>query len=772
MRRFLATAALLAAFGAACLPTPHAVASLPRDSVILVLAPYLRFSDLDPTLTPAMWSAVEQGSVGAVNSRARERGRNRIGSPVEGALTISSGVWTIPAAAAPAAYVSEEPYGATTAGAAFRTSTGVSLVSDRIGYLGLRQTQAANVETGYRATVGVLGSAVASAGGVCAAVGNSDSSRLDSHSGRLRPAAIAAMDRAGRVTAGDVSPDLLMSDPSAPFGMRSDPMALKAAVASATAAMAVSNAPGLLVIDSGGLYRAALYRPQASAADAERHRVDALRETDEVVALARRMEPDATVLIVGLSTADGTTTGPESFAPIIVVGGDRSPGTYLTSSSTHRTGLVNILDVTATILTETGAPRPVEVLGNAAVGVRAPADAEDRIRMLSRLSAAAVAVDSTKGWLVNTFVALTALVLLASAVVLARSRRMTRSATRGWVAALDAALLFVGCAPLAGWLMFLVIRWPQTPTAACISFLGCLAAAWIGAVVLSRFVPSRVPLAVVALTTALVIVVDQLVGAPLSFTNYFGYSPIIAARFYGMGNEAASILFGAALVGLALLFDQWPDARRTVVARRWLLPVVGAIVVVVSAAPFLGANVGVAVWGIVGFGVAWVLMNGQRWSWKSTVLLGLLVVATIGVFSLVDLLGGGSQTHLGRALGSAGQGGLDELWTIVVRKAETNMRVLTATNWAYILVAVLAFLGFARWRPQGEFAATLKENPHFADAITVSLVAGVAAYFTEDSGIVIPALIVFWVGLALAWMMLDRITDGAAVDSADGGGWR
>jgi hypothetical protein len=128
------------------------------------------------------------------------------------------------------------------------------------------------------------------------------------------------------------------------------------------------------------------------------------------------------------------------------------------------------------------------------------------------------------------------------------------------------------------------------------------------------------------------------------------------------------------------------------------------------------------------------------------------------------VFGGGPQTHLGRAIGSAEQGGWVELWNIVARKAETNMRVLTHTNWAYILVATLAFLGFMRWRPQGDFAETLSENPNFADAITVSLVAGLVAYLTEDSGIVIPALEVFYVGAGVVWLMLSRPVEAPSRD--------
>ncbi len=275
-----------------------------------------------------------------------------------------------------------------------------------------------------------------------------------------------------------------------------------------------------------------------------------------------------------------------------------------------------------------------------------------------------------------------------------------------------------------------------------------------------------------SLATVATILVDQWLGGPASFTNFFGYSPLLAARFYGMGNEAAAIVFGAAVVGAALLFDEWPESGGVKLGKRVGLPILGLLVVFTAAAPFFGANIGVAIWGIVGFGLAWVLMNGHHVSWKLVFWLFVGVVAVIAAFAAIDLFGGGQQTHLGRALVSAEQGGLGELWAIVARKAETNLRVLTHTNWAYILVATLGFLALMRWRPQGGFASTLEENPHFADAITVSLAAGLVAYFTEDSGIVIPALEVFFVGIALSWLMLSALPCSRAARAGRGTGRR
>jgi uncharacterized membrane protein len=37
------------------------------------------------------------------------------------------------------------------------------------------------------------------------------------------------------------------------------------------------------------------------------------------------------------------------------------------------------------------------------------------------------------------------------------------------------------------------------------------------------------------------------------------------------------------------------------------------------------------------------------------------------------------------------------------------------------------------------------------------LVGGIVAFFTEDSGIVLPAIIMLYLGAALLWLMLERL---------------
>jgi hypothetical protein len=431
------------------------------------------------------------------------------------------------------------------------------------------------------------------------------------------------------------------------------------------------------------------------------------------------------------------------------------------AASTHRDGIVTAMDVSATIVDLLGAAVPPKMVGSIihSASVLAGAPVADRIEFLDRMASTAVAVESARGSTVNTFILLTVIALVTSTLILYRS---SDELPPGVPAMAKAVLLLVPSVLFGGIVQFAVWRWPPTGTDVLLALLACTVLIWVAAMLLGRHRTVAVPLIVVTGATAVISLVDQWIGAPLSFTGLFGYSPLIGARYYGLGNEIAGLLLGSVLVAVALALDTGRDAAWTRHVRTWGWPMLGLLVVVTAAAPFWGANVGAAAWMTVGFIVGWLMLNGRKvWTWRNLVIVVVLIALIVAGLIAIDVLGApGSETHLGRAVTGAQTGGLSTLWTLVVRKAETNVRVLGRTNWTWLLVAVLLLLGYMRWRPRGEFAAMLKEYPAFSAAIAASLFAGVVAYFTEDSGIIIPALLLVPVGVSALYLMLGRTTPG------------
>ncbi len=734
----------------AALPAPARGADGGGKTIVIVLAPDLKWDDVKLGRTPFLARAAAGGAVGNASATSGLKDPGTAG-PSQAALTLSAGVPANEDPKALSAFSATETVASVLAADYYTLVTGLSPGENTILFLGLPQAAHLNENAISPPVLGLLGECVKDAGGSTAGLGNGDAGNPPGAVAFSRGAGIAAMDVGGRTAAGDVSTGLLIRDASAPYGLKTNlPVfrsKLRALLGSGT------GSPRLVVLDPGDMQRASRFAKDVAPSVAARQRLAALRTLDEVSEMAARaLRPEDHLFIVGtLVPQEVRGKGPGGLVPVIEYGAGVKGN--LTSSSTHRPGLLSLLDVSVTVLDRLGIERPVGMMGS--VMEARPVEGQDRITHLLQMNTTAVAVDTVKPTVLNLYILLTVLLLLACTALLFWIRVSNGSVRTGLVRLAHGLLLFDLAVPLAATLMFAVWPWPSNGPIVVALLLGVAVAVWLAASWAGRGRDGRLALAILCIGTLVVLAIDQWAGAAASFSSLFSYSPLVGARFYGMGNEGASMLVGASLVGTGLLLDLLAPASLYPVARRWLLPVVGALVVITAAAPFLGANVGVAIWGLAGFALAWAHTNGYRVGWRGIALIAVMSAVLITAFSVLDLGSvSGAQTHLGRAWSSVGKGGMAQLWLIVWRKAETNMRILTRTNWSWLLLAVLAVLGYMGLRPQGEFRRTLELNPGFAAAMTACFLSAAVGYLTEDSGIVIPSLVMLYAGTGILSLML------------------
>jgi hypothetical protein len=740
---------------------------LPRPTrVVVVLAPYLTWDDVlgaDMPATKALASLalladmnVHNGAIGA-------------GAPtVESqALVLSAGASVLATDGAYTAYdASETVGGGLTATDVYSRTRGTSAGTATVLYLGLPAQTKLNVATSLGNRIGALGSAIASRGALTVAIGNSDLGIGAAPADLSRPAGIVASDVNGRVLLGDVSTGVLADDPAAPYGVRADAGRFGATWDAAVARMDGDSA-ALVVLDPGDLAREHAAAPSMTANAAAAARSAALRSTDAIVALAvARSQPGDTVIVLA-PVMDVPAGEPEHFAPLIMRTEDG--GGLATAASTHRVGIVTLMDVSATIVHTLGATQPPEMVGSTITPASdSPATLAGRVAQLQRIDATARAVEAHRPAVSNVLIVATVLALLVAAFLAYRPYPGPPARLRAFV---RGALLFMPCVPLAGTLEFAVWRYPTT-SAQVLGLMVVLAAAVFGlALWVGRRRAPEVPMILVTGLASLVLLVDQWAGAPLSLATTFGYTVLQGSRYYGIGNEMAAFLLGCSMVCAALALDAWPGARWAPAARTWGWPVLGLVVTGTAAAPFLGANVGTAAWMTVGFLVGWLMLTGRRvWTWRNAAIAVVLVAVIVAGLVAIDVLRGtGAETHLGRAFGDLRSGGASTFVTLVVRKAQTNLRIAGRTTWTWLLLAIVLLFGYLRWRPKGGFAAMLASHPAFSAALGASLFAGVVGYLTEDSGIVIPALVLAPVAVTALYLMMSPTADGQAEAASAGG---
>ncbi len=237
--------------------------------------------------------------------------------------------------------------------------------------------------------------------------------------------------------------------------------------------------------------------------------------------------------------------------------------------------------------------------------------------------------------------------------------------------------------------------------------------------------------------TVAVIAIDLVTGGHLQINTVFGYSPIVAGRFQGIGNIAFAVLAGAVTVTAALAVHKWGPRRGLVIAAALFV-----VAIVVDGAPQLGSDVGGVLALVPGLAIAGFLLTGRKPNWKVVAIGAVAGLAVLAGFLALDLARPPeSRTHLARLFLDIKSQGLHVLTDTIVRKARANLRVFRTTIWTYFMPAALAVLGVLVLRPRGRWSELARDYPRIRAGLIGGLVVAILGFAVNDSGIVIPAVI-------------------------------
>lgn len=588
-------------------------------------------------------------------------------------------------------------------------------------------------QQGYSLAVpGALGGAVARTPlyqrGIVA-VGNADRAlSLPLPMSAERYALLAAMDETGIVRVAATGSDLLEVAPDAPFGVRTDPVAVADAVVGL-----LEDPCAVAVIDQGDLVRAG--RASSIARDAtevEAQRREALLQTDALLGRVVEALDLSRDLLLVVSPTSPQWEDSVHFGIAAAVGPGSEAGGTLSSPATRRPGIVTLPDVGPTVLEHLGAERPPSMLGRAWFSESA-GGSDDRIAAAVELDRETVFIDGIRTPVSTAFVLFQLLVYAAAVWVIAG--RVTPRPPRASVLqrGLQSAALFLAAFPLSTYLAGVVDGHRLGSVAYSLLLVGLTALVVIATnVALSQ--PLTRLLAVVALTFV-VLVVDLVVGAPLQLNTVFSYSPIVAGRFAGIGNIGFAILAATSILTGALIVHRWGRSARTL----GLVGVLFAITVVVDGAPQFGSDVGGAISFVPGLTIAWLLLSGRKPSVRSVGLaIGAAVLVLVG-FLVADLARPEeSRTHLARLFEDVRSGGGQVFTDALARKVRTNLRVVGSTIWTFVVPPALGLLAWLLLRPRWQWLS--RTYPKVRAGLVAGLVMAVLGYAVNDSGIVIPAM--------------------------------
>lgn len=620
----------------------------------------------------------------------------------------------------------------------FARRTGVQPDTGQVFNFGLVSMRQVNSSLLFGAEVGALGDSLRASGHRTAVVANADHGAGEDDVSYRREASIGLMNGRGLVDGGRVGRTLLRADPAAPFGTRF-------ANGEVTEAFAEFwETSSVVLVEASDMVRYDDVTPLVLDGQKERLRAQAIKWSDELVGmLLEQIDPATDAVILVAPYAAGSATTPT----VVGVASPAIDGGLLSSGTTRRDGFAQTVDVAPSVLSLLGVPKAGSMEGTtmAAVGGQ---DGTGRFTFLADAVTAAEFRDGIIGAVTTAFVlGQVALWFLAWWTLSRPQRRGLRTAIEVFTLSI---LFYLPATFLAG--LFPFHQWGAA------AFWGFLVGVSAAAGIAVQFLTRRYlvdPLLVTLVGIVGFLSFDILIGGPLQFNTVFGYTPTVAGRFNGMGNPAFSMLAAAAIIAAGLLAHR-VGTRRGI----WVAIAILGWCVVLDGAPNLGADVGGALTMIPAAGVtAWMLL-GLRIKIRSALIWTSVTVAVVIGFGFLDLSRPeAKQTHLGRLLADIGDNGIEALQTVMLRKLNANLSVLTSSIWTLMVPLVFIVIGLLMWRAPWRLRTIEERIPEQRAIIAGLLTAMVLGFALNDSGISVPGLMLGVANASLAYLLM-RVDDG------------
>jgi hypothetical protein len=461
----------------------------------------------------------------------------------------------------------------------------------------------------------------------------------------------------------------------------------------------------------------------------------AARAVDAAVSRLEAELPAGTALIVA-SIADGP--GGPHLRPVIISAPGYARG-LLSSAATRQPGLAFLTDLTPTVLRLRGRPLPGGLAGSPAYRCGRGSLAAAASALAGQDTAAQV-YRGTDAWFFGCYAAAEAAVFGLITLSPGRSGGAPgRGRRRAWA---RAAGVVAGSVPAGTFLASLVPwwRWPHPAV-----WLYLLAAAWAAVVATGALAgPWRRdplgPVGAVGAVTLAVAGLDFVSGSRLSVSTPFGLNLLGGNRVYGEANNTVGLYAAATVLCAAWLAGAWlaRGARRAAVLSA---SAVIAFAVVAAGWPGFGAKVGSTLASVPGFALLLERVAGWRLTARRVALAavsGTAVVAAFGLASyLLPVARSDVSVFVGQLLHGGGGGTIE-------RKISTNLGTLTGAPFAFLVPLAVLALGVVLLRPAWFGAGALDEARRQVPLLGVSLAAlwltAVLGWLAEDSGVAVPGV--------------------------------
>ncbi|WP_100406133.1 hypothetical protein [Bacillus solitudinis] len=409
----------------------------------------------------------------------------------------------------------------------------------------------------------------------------------------------------------------------------------------------------------------------------------------------------------------------------------------LSSQTTRQSNLVSNMDVVPTIISSFNLPVPDSLIGHV-MDVN-PLESVDKQIVFLEIEEM-VSIFASRGTVLSIYITSLVVLLLGAGVgiILAKGQML-------WIKLIKIILIAGWSSPF--WFLILTLWFHKVGV---IGFLFLLTTcSLICGYIFEKLCRQAVVL--IGILLFLTITVDLFLGSPLMQRSFLGYDPIIGARYYGIGNEYAGVYL---ITAFACLVPVLKWARKSIVVL--IIISMMSFQVVMLGKNTLGTNAGATLSAGVAYLFILYLVFKRKLSF-SVILLVVLLASGFSLLLLYFLQQSGSQSHIGFGFERLLEGDFLYIIDTIQRKLAMNVKIFRHSNWtqlfitSYVLGAVI--LWKRRLRVEG-----FEERVFLQGGVVASF----ALLVLNDSGVVAAATSMFCVVSAHYYWVLTSYQNKVA----------
>ena len=624
----------------------------------------------------------------------------------------------------------------------FEAATGVK--SWAIGNIKINRNINQNTDNGgYGATLGMLGTTLNKNNLKVALLGNSDIKKNDDLK-KIRNLALVCMDENGRVQSGNVD-NINKKDDTMPFGISTDYDKLK----SETKKYYENN--DAIFVELGDTYRLDEYKNNLNENTYKSMKKKIYQNINDYLKEVFEMAgKNDTIYIVSEFESNLDYKTKRRLSPVIKF--EKDGYGLLESSTTRNSGIVSNIDIGVDIINKFGLKNEL-MIGKVFKNVQD----ENGIKKVLKDYERIVSINTIRASVVNSYVGIvSASWVIAMIAILFKNKipKKEKGLGRDQIFKVLKELIKLGLIMPLAFLTAPVFQF-KTPAGLVSGVLIVTIIYYLIGYFLFRKDDIK-QMGFYAFLTIGLIIIDCVIGTPLMKSGIMSYDAINGARYYGVGNEYEGVTIASAVFALAVLLNYKKISK-------WLAVVLSLVILITSAMPSMGANVGGAISECVAYLLFILLIFDVKLDLKKIIMIGVATVLVVVAFAGLDFLMG-TESHLAVFTNQIIQEGPAAIFNTFGRKIQMNLKLAKSSVWVNILIVSIIIIGALIFKPSGYFKKIHDKYPMIFKGFMASFVGCIVTLLVNDSGIVAASTAAIYILIPIILIGINMIIFDKEID--------